>query len=155
MLSSRSLLTPFASLFLSFSRSAVSSLFLFLLPGSLCSSSCRAEVNVQAHGVTEITHTLVANPLDCDSPRLYLASNCSFFFSDARWSTCRSRSRGRAARNDELSRSRVRIHFAESSIAPRRLGAWHFDGFETKRVRMAPAGRDPFFSSKAELRFYG
>lgn len=58
-------------------------------------------------------------------------------------------------RNDELSRSRVRIHFAEPSIAPRRLGAWHFDGFETKRVRMAPAGTDPFFSSKTELRFYG
>lgn len=73
---------------LSFSHSAVSSLFLFSLPGSLC-SSCRAEVNVQAHGVTEITHTLVANPLGCDSPRLYLASNCSFFFSDARRSTCR------------------------------------------------------------------
>lgn len=29
--------------------------------------------------MTEITHTLVANPLDCDSLlRLYLASNCSF-----------------------------------------------------------------------------
>lgn len=80
---------PFSFLFffLSFSHSTVSSLFLFFLPVSLC-SSCRAEVNVQAHGVTEITHTLVANPLDCDSPRLYLASNCSFFFSDARWSTC-------------------------------------------------------------------
>lgn len=130
MLSSRSLLTSFLSLFLSSSRSPVSFLF---LPGSLC-SSCRAEVNVQAHGVTEITHTLVANPLDCDSPRLYLASNCSFFFSDARWSTCQSRSRERAAPNDELSRSRVRIHFVEPSIAPRRLGAWHFDGFEEKRV---------------------
>lgn len=42
-------------------------------------SSLSPGVNVQARGVTEITHTLVANPLDCDSLlRLYLASNCSF-----------------------------------------------------------------------------
>jgi len=43
--------------------------------------------------------------------------------------------------NDELSRSQVRIRFVEPSIAPRRFGAWHFDGFEAKRVYMTPAGR--------------
>lgn len=86
----------FVSLSFSVPLSCVVSFSLSFLLRSL-RSSCRAEVNVQAHGVTEITHTLVANPLDCDSPsRLYLASNCSFFFNDARWSTCRSRFRARA-----------------------------------------------------------
>jgi len=109
--------------------------------------------------VTEITHTLVANPLDCDSPRLYLASNCSFF-SDARWSTCRSQSRDCAAPaapvapNDELSRSRVRIHFVEPSIAPRRLGAWHFDGFEAKHVYVVYVSRVEIHSSTAKLILY-
>jgi len=80
-------------------------------PGSPLRFSCRAEVNVQAHGVTEITHTLVANPLGCDSPsRLYLASNCSFFFNDARRSTCRAPDFARAHAHDELSSSRLRIH---------------------------------------------
>lgn len=97
MLSSRSLyvllfLSPslfFFFFFLPFSLLRVVSLFHCILSGSFC-SSCRARVNVQAHGVTEISHTRsLRTRSTVTPPRLYLVSNCSFSFNDARRSTCR------------------------------------------------------------------
>lgn len=148
MLSSRSLCASPSPLYrfisLSPSLSLVSSLFPFLLPASL-RSSCRAEVNVQAHGVTEITHTLVANPLDCDSsPRLYLASNCSFFVNDAPWSTCRPRFRVHARaprprrRTFEESRKNSLRTFNSSDETWR---VARLDGFERRDAYMISAGR--------------
>lgn len=69
----------FSSVFFPPFFSRLPPVFLRFFHSLLSSPSSRGSTYRRSRGVTEITHTLVANQLDCDSLlRLYLASNCSF-----------------------------------------------------------------------------